>query len=167
MNEVYLLLGSNKGERMDYLERATGMISFLASAETKVVDSPVYESEPWGFEADRWFLNKAVKIRSSLSPEVLLKRVLDIERVLGRRRSAGVEGYESREIDIDIIFISDKVLNSEKLSVPHPRVEERRFVLEPLCAIAPDFVHPVSGKPLKELLLECPDNSLVRTYTAF
>lgn len=164
MNEVFLLLGSNKGDRMAYLEKATDMLSLLACGNTEVVSSPVFESEPWGFEAEKWFLNKAVKIVSALSPGILIKSVLDIEKRLGRSRSDNGNGYESRVIDIDIIFISDRVLNTEELWVPHPRMEQRRFVLEPICTIAPDFIHPVSGRSVKELLRECPDDSTVRKY---
>jgi deoxyguanosine kinase len=165
MSEVYLLLGSNKGERIYYLERATSMLSLLSCEGTEIVSSPVFESEPWGFETNNWFLNKAVKVESFLSPEVLIDSVLDIERRLGRKRSSLVDGYESREIDIDIIFISNMILNSSKLVVPHPRMAERRFVLEPLCVIAPYFIHPVFGKQVQELLNECSDNSVVRSYS--
>lgn len=165
MSEVYLLLGSNKGERGIFLERATSMLSLLSCEGTEIVSSPVFESEPWGFETENWFLNKAVRLESSFSPEILIDKVLDIESKLGRKRLADVCGYESREIDIDIIFISNIILNSSKLVVPHPRMAERRFVLEPLCAIAPDFIHPVFGKQVQELLYECSDNSVVRSYS--
>ena len=165
------------------IERASEMVSGLSSGV--FIHSSLYESEPWGFDADEWFLNRAVLIDTELKPEELLEKVLAIEEKLGRVRGEEVDKekekekqknkqkqkqnenengereYSSREIDIDIIFYGDLVQASEKLTIPHPRMHLRRFVLEPVAQIAPNLIHPVLGITVKQLLAECEDNSVV------
>ena len=121
----------------------------------------MYESEPWGFDSQTWFLNIALRGDTSLDPKALLKELLLIEKELGRIRIPGSTGYESREIDIDIVFYSDFIIDTPDLVVPHPRMAQRLFVLVPLCEIAPAFIHPVLGKSIRLLLSECDDTSRV------
>ena len=124
MEEIILLLGSNKGNRLTYLSEAVQKISLLS--KSPVVTSSIYESEPWGFETEIWFLNMAVLLSSDIIPEELLKEVLNIERELGRVRNPDSNGYESREIDIDIIFYGSRVIDTAELSAPHRRMHLRK-----------------------------------------
>jgi 2-amino-4-hydroxy-6-hydroxymethyldihydropteridine diphosphokinase len=164
MEEVYLLLGSNKGDRERFLYEAINRIEELCSE--KAIVSRIYESEPWGFDSKTWFLNIALKICTGIEPRQLLIKLLEIERDLGRVRSENANGYESREIDIDIIFYGNRIINEETLIIPHPRAHIRRFVLAPLCEISPDYIHPVLGEDLKTLLKNCSDHSLVSRHSA-
>ncbi|MDD3033651.1 MAG: 2-amino-4-hydroxy-6-hydroxymethyldihydropteridine diphosphokinase [Bacteroidales bacterium] len=159
MNEVLLLLGSNKGDRLNFLNLALDRIDQI-SLKTPVV-SHIYESEPWGFDSKTWFLNMAVSMQTDLSPIDLLDKLMEIESDLGRKRDPEASGYESREIDIDIILFGEKVIESERLTIPHPRAHLRRFVLLPLNDIASDYTFPGSGKSIRELLNVCPDKSEV------
>ena len=112
--------------------------------------SGVYESESWGFEADCHFLNQVILVRSQLSPENLLKCILNIEKYLGRQRNEA--GYTSRTIDIDILYYGSRIIKKDHLTVPHPRLHERKFTLAPLVEIAANLIHPVLKKSNKELL---------------
>lgn len=159
MEEIILLLGSNKGNRLTYLSEAVQKISLLS--KSPVVTSSIYESEPWGFETEIWFLNMAVLLSSDIIPEELLKEVLNIERELGRVRNPDSNCYESREIDIDIIFYGSRVIDTNELSTPHPRMHLRKFVLAPVCEIRPDFIHPLLLKRVDDLLELCEDKSVV------
>lgn len=160
MHNVYLLLGSNRGNKALLLEKAVERLNSISLKP--VISSSLFESEPWGFNAKEWFLNKAVLIETDYSPEVLLSQILNIEKELGRVRGVLKEGYESREIDIDILLYDNLVLDNEILSIPHPRMHLRKFVLEPLMEIAPKIVHPFFGKTIKELYKICPDKSIVK-----
>jgi len=124
--------------------------------------SSSYESEPWGFEAEEWFLNRVIVIETSMSPEDLIRQLLDIERDLGRERHPEKEGYTSRTADLDVLYFGDKIILTETLTVPHPRLHLRRFALLPMCEVAPDLVHPVFGLTQTELLNRCPDTLKVR-----
>ncbi|HBY02613.1 MAG TPA: 2-amino-4-hydroxy-6-hydroxymethyldihydropteridine diphosphokinase [Rikenellaceae bacterium] len=160
MHKVYLLIGSNRGEKKILIEKAQERLGLLSV--NPVLSSSFYESEPWGFESDEWFLNKAILIETELYPESLLRQILNIETDLGRVRGAQKEGYESREIDIDILLYDNMVIESEILTIPHPRMHLRKFVLEPLMEINPDIIHPVLLISVKDLYLNCPDKSAVR-----
>lgn len=160
MSKAYLLLGSNMGDRCALLSRACELINERCG--TIVSQSPLFESVPWGFEADTWFVNQAVELETKLNPYLLLLMLLNIERELGRRRNGIKKGYASRTIDIDMLYYDNLITTSPDLILPHPRLQERRFVLLPMCWIAPDFVHPVLGVTQKELLEKCPDKSTVR-----
>lgn len=125
--------------------------------------SPIYKTKAWGFEGQD-FLNAVIEVTTSLSAKKLLKSILNIEKSLGRERNAGATGYEDRPIDIDILFYGERVLDTEKLKVPHPLLQERLFVLKPLADLAPQRMHPVLGKTVSELLEGLPDQTSVEAY---
>ena len=160
MNDVYLLTGGNIGDRLAYLQKAYELIETRAGTVTK--KSRVYETAAWGVTDQQAFLNQVLCIETGLEPEKLLETLLAIEIQLGRRR---IEKMGPRVIDIDILFYGDRILSLPQLTVPHPRIAERRFVLTPLDEIAPDYVHPVFKKRVKELLEECKDDLAVNIYT--
>lgn len=156
-----ILLGSNLGEREEIIAEAVVMIGERCG-EVKN-KSLLYETEPWGFDAENNFLNQAIRIETSMNPHELLEELMKIEAELGRLRHAtGV--YESRPIDLDIIYYGDKVIDDDDLVLPHPRLHLRRFVLLPLCEIAPEYIHPVFMKNSVEILKECTDTSVVIIY---
>ncbi|MBP9994600.1 MAG: 2-amino-4-hydroxy-6-hydroxymethyldihydropteridine diphosphokinase [bacterium] len=156
---VFILVGSNVGDRAVLLERACASVGCVCGRV--VAKSPIYESEPWGFEAEQWFLNQVVEIETELPPDDLMLRLLDIERDLGRDRVTPHEGYASRTMDLDILYYGDEVVGTEHVTAPHPRLHLRRFTLLPLCDVAPDFVHPKLKKSNAELLESCEDRGIV------
>jgi 2-amino-4-hydroxy-6-hydroxymethyldihydropteridine diphosphokinase len=157
---VYLSLGSNVGNRGDSLREA---IARLDAAGRVVSVSSFYETEPVEFPAEvkdqPWFLNCAVKLDTTLTPEQLMQTALQIERQMGRIRKE-IKG--KRNIDIDILLFGEAVIGSPELTIPHPAMHERRFVLEPLAEIAPDAWHPVLKKSVEELLKELPAGQVVK-----
>jgi 2-amino-4-hydroxy-6-hydroxymethyldihydropteridine diphosphokinase len=158
----FILLGSNMGNREELLNEAIEQIELRCGK--LVLKSSLYESEPWGFDADIYFLNQAIAIESVLSPHDLLNELLTIEAELGRKRKENHIGYESRPIDLDIIYYEDIINSDEDLILPHPRLHLRRFVLMPICEIAPDFIHPILQETNSGLLERCEDYSEVRMY---
>ena len=153
---VYLSLGSNVGERERQLRDAQIRLATLGRVSAV---SPVYETEPVEFTAQPWFLNCAVAIETDLTPQQLMAAILRIEEEMGRRR---VQKKGPRSIDIDILLFDDLVLESEELTIPHPAMHQRRFVLEPLADIAPQALHPVFRKTIRELLDALPAGQQVR-----
>ncbi len=145
LHTIYLSLGSNVGDREHQLREA---IRRLATVGTISAVSSFYETEPVEFTEQPWFMNVAAKFESSLSAAALMSEILIIEQAMGRRR---VQKKGPRTIDIDILLFGDDVLQSEAVTVPHPAMQARRFVLEPLAEIAPDAVHPVLHKTIREL----------------
>jgi 2-amino-4-hydroxy-6-hydroxymethyldihydropteridine diphosphokinase len=160
MSKVTFLIGGNQGDRETLLERACKEIELRIGKMLQV--SSIYETEAWGFEAEQSFLNQAVVVETDLLPEEVLRQALNIEAVLGRVRNGS--GYASRTMDIDVMYIDDKCISTPSLIVPHPRIQERNFVLEPLCEIMPNFVHPILQKTMQELLEKCSDNGKVSLY---
>jgi 2-amino-4-hydroxy-6-hydroxymethyldihydropteridine diphosphokinase len=158
---VYLSLGSNLGDRVKNLKQALTALA-CERLTTKRVSS-FFETEPVGYREQPWFLNIAVAAETLLSPEDLLRRCLDVERVLGRVRD--IQGGP-RTVDIDILLYGDRIIKGETLVIPHPRMAERKFVLLPLSEIAPSAIHPVLGMTVDALLAACPDRSIVRLYSS-
>jgi 2-amino-4-hydroxy-6-hydroxymethyldihydropteridine diphosphokinase len=145
---VYLALGSNMGNRLANIKNAISLLTPQMTAKKK---SPVYETPPWGYADQPAFLNQVVMVETYMEAEPLLGHLKRLETALGR-----VESFQNgpRLIDIDILFYDDLVLDSPPLVIPHPRLHQRAFVLVPLNDIASDFVHPVLGKPISDLLLD-------------
>lgn len=161
MKKAFLLTGSNLGNREENLSRA---IRFLSLEAGYIVNfSNIYESTPWGFDAEQKFLNQAIELNTNLLPIELLNKIFKIEHIIGRRRN-GNAGYSSREIDIDIIFYNDEIINEELLTIPHPLITQRRFALVPLTEICPFFIHPQLKKTVTQLLSECKDNATIYLY---
>ena len=152
---VYLGLGSNVGEREQNLQAA---VDRLYSAELRITRvSSVYETEPQGMRNQRWFLNLVAEAETELFPRQLLRRIVKIERELGRRRM--IENGP-RTIDIDILFFGNAVVQTGELTIPHPRFAERRFVLAPMAELAPDLRDPVSRRTMRELLAKTADQAV-------
>ena len=147
MNEAYLLIGGNVGNRMEWLEKARKSIEFRCGQVTRV--SSIYETEAWGNQQQESFLNQAIQLETLLSAHQLLETILEIEARLGRKREAR---YGPRTIDIDILFYNDLVMDSDRLVIPHPEIENRRFALECLNEIAPGKIHPKLQKTISQLL---------------
>ena len=160
MKKVFLGLGSDLGDREDNLRQVVKVLGKSAGKITAV--SPVYETEPVGFRGKGDFLNMVICIETFLSPPALLEKLMLTESQLGRIRSE--TRNISRIIDIDILLYGNEVINESSLIVPHPRMHERRFVLVPLNDIAPDLVHPVTGKTISELLAVCRDKGRIRLF---
>jgi len=151
MHSRYVLLtGSNLGSRESMLERAKTAVEERVGTIIKA--SNVHESEPWGFESEHQFLNQALLITSEMDPLAVLATIHAIEAELGRVRVA--KQMVSRTIDIDILCSDSEPFSSDNLIIPHPRLAERVFALEPLCELTPNWIHPVSGKRFQELLDE-------------
>ncbi len=148
----YLSLGSNLGDRAATIAEA---IQRLAKAGTVVAVSSLYETEPVEYLDQPWFLNCTVALRTTMAPRPLLDAVLAIEQSMGRRRIV-LKG--PRTIDIDILLYGGETIETPVLTVPHPALGERRFVLAPLAEIAPDALHPVFRKTVRELLQSLPEN---------
>jgi 2-amino-4-hydroxy-6-hydroxymethyldihydropteridine diphosphokinase len=160
-NGIFLLLGSNVGDRPHLLKQA---ISLIANQVGNVVrQSSVYETAPWGKLDQQNFLNQVLEIASALPASDLLTSILSIETALGRTRD---QRWGPRTIDIDILLYRNFVIKSDALTIPHPSMHERRFTLVPLVELAPDVIHPVLNKSFKELLDNCPDEQAVKKYKA-
>ena len=155
---VYFSLGSNMGNRFEHLQNAVNLLFEEVGSIVKI--SSVYETPALGFDGES-FLNCAVWLQTDLKPNKILKKILEIEKRMGRKRNAS-KTYASRPIDIDIIFIEDLILNSEKLAVPHPEMEKRKFVLQPLAELNSQLVNPVSNKNIVKLLSETQDRSILQ-----
>ena len=157
MVRLFILLGGNQGDKSLTFKEA---ITNLEKSVGQVVEkSSIYETEPWGFQSNDYFWNQVLIILTQLPPEEVLQHTKRIEKELGRTRTK--EKYCSRIIDIDILFYDDLVLHSVDLELPHGRIIDRRFVLEPLVEIAPLFYHPVFGQTIVELLENCSDTLAV------
>jgi 2-amino-4-hydroxy-6-hydroxymethyldihydropteridine diphosphokinase len=159
---AYIGIGSNVGDKAENCRKGIAAIDETEGCAVEA-ESPLYETEPVYVESQDWFLNGAIRIRTDLEPEALFTRLKEIEHSMGRR--PGGDRYGPRVLDLDILFYGDRVLNEGMLQIPHPALQERRFVLEPLCDIAPGLVHPVLGQTIKSLLSGLEDEGKqVRKY---
>lgn len=158
MHKAFLSLGTNMGKREKNLSKA---IRYINVGIGHIIDlSGIYETEPWGFESEDKFLNMVVEIITELTPLEMIDKCLEIETRLGRERD-DTEGYTSRPIDVDILFYNEEIISESNLIVPHPHLHNRKFILEPLSEIAPDYMHPILGMSINELKDVCPDKSSV------
>ncbi len=160
MTTVYLSLGSNLGDQALNLALAR---NHLEAEDVRILRaSSIYETAPRDLIAQPWFLNQVIEAETSLFPRQLLHRVLKVERVMGRKRTTP---KGPRVIDVDILLFGASTISTPDLDIPHPRIAERRFVLEPLAELAPDLRHPVTLKSVREMLAKVMDQT-VRRYPA-
>ncbi|MCD7976522.1 MAG: 2-amino-4-hydroxy-6-hydroxymethyldihydropteridine diphosphokinase [Tannerellaceae bacterium] len=152
MATVYLGLGTNLGNKQENLNVALQQIEKQIGKPFSL--SAFYETAPWGFHSENTFLNAVVGVETSLSPFRLLQITQQIEKESGRKLKSVAGSYEDRIIDIDLLLVGDMTVNTSELSLPHPFMTERLFVMEPLAEIAPDLVHPVLKIPMKEILIQ-------------
>jgi 2-amino-4-hydroxy-6-hydroxymethyldihydropteridine diphosphokinase len=154
MNKVFLSIGTNLGDRAANIETAYQLIEKYMGQIT--LQSSWYETAPWGVLDQPHFINTCIAIKTDLSPIVLLNKITLIEKEIGRVRYLK---WGERLIDIDILFYNEEVIENESLDIPHPYIEQRIFVLKPLAEIAPDYMHPVSKSSIKDLSLNCKDET--------
>lgn len=160
MEGIYLLLGSNIGDRKLNLLNA---LKKLAEVNVTVIQqSSVYQTAAWGVQEQQAFLNQVIKVETVLKPQQLLKTILTIEQELGRVR---IEKWGERLIDIDILYYYDLVLNDTSLKIPHPELQNRRFTLVPLVEISPEMQHPILNCSQSQLLKKCKDKLAVHLFT--
>jgi len=159
MNIIYIQLGSNMGNRKSYIEKSMQQIE--QEIGNIICSSKIYESSPWGVSIQNHFLNSVIKIESELSSSILLKKLQEIENNLGRVRK---EKWGERCVDLDILFYNSEIINTENLKIPHPYIQDRKFVLVPLSEIDTDYNHPVLHKNISSLLKECTDTEIVYEY---
>ncbi|UYZ22139.1 2-amino-4-hydroxy-6-hydroxymethyldihydropteridine diphosphokinase [Mesobacillus jeotgali] len=159
-NKAYIALGSNMGDRFGYLTQA--IILLESHEQISVVNtSSVYETDPVGFTDQGQFLNMAIQVETSLSPVELLDTCLEIELKLGRKREVK---WGPRTLDLDILLYNHENIETEKLTIPHPRMSERAFVILPLLDMDPNLTLPTMKEPLKKYLLSIPDREGVRIW---
>ena len=161
MNNVTLLLGSNLGNLFSHLETALQMIGEEIGKIT--LRSSVYETEPWGNTKQDFFLNQVVVVESHLEAGKIMELIIFMEKKMGRERS---EKWGPRIIDIDILFFNEEIISTEKLTVPHPNLHQRKFTLIPLNEIMPGFIHPVLKKTVSDLLNNLEDQLEVKKTSA-
>lgn len=160
MHTAILLLGGNIGNTLQIFSSVKTDISCLIG---KIVDqSSIYESEPWGFEHTNNFYNQIFVCETSLDAHSVLNICLAIEKNFGRERDISIVGYQARTLDIDILFFDSEMVDDSNLTIPHPKLHERRFTMEPLCEVAPTCIHPRLNKSMSTLRAECTDKSIVR-----
>ncbi len=146
---LYLGLGSNLGDKQVYLKLA---ISLIAKRIGRIVcQSAYYETEPWGYVSSNTYLNAVIAVETNLMPMDVLDITQDIEKELGRKQKSTEGGYADRPIDIDLLLMDDWVMQTERLTLPHPLMHQRLFVMEPLVEIAPTLIHPVLKKTICQI----------------
>ena len=157
MHKVYLSLGGNLGDKPSNFKKTLEFTQKELGTPVKI--SSVYETPPWGFRAREKFWNQVIMIETQKSPEELLNKIQAIEKQFNRKRTPGI--YLSREMDIDILYYDELSMMSDKLVIPHPQIEHRKFVLVPLTEIAPDLKHPISGLTSLKMLEDCRDECVI------
>ena len=161
MNHIcFLSIGSNLGDRLLYINNA---IYRLSSSFDIIKTSSFYYTESWGYKDD-YYINCVLKMKTSLTPILLLKELINIEKEMGRVENK-TKQYQARQIDLDILFYHNKIIDVDSLKVPHPQLYYRNFVLVPFNEIEPDFQCPVTYKTISQLLSECSDESKISMYT--
>ena len=153
MNTAFLLTGGNLGNRFQTLKHACTLIE--KTCGDIILSSSIYKTAAWGFTAQPDFYNQALKLKTKFLPEDLMKNLLVVEEIMGRKRSVKMG---PRIIDIDILLMDDIICNTSFITIPHPLLAERKFALTPLEEIAPEIIHPILNKSVKKLLAECKDN---------
>lgn len=159
---VYLSLGSNKGDRIGYVQQATSLLGAVEGINI-IRTSAFYETEPWNMVSDTWFVNAVIEVKTTLTPEKLLSECQRIEKQLGRERT-NEDAYDDRTIDIDILFYNKDIINEENLIVPHKYMHLRAFTLVPMLELASEFVHPVLHKTMSELHNDLENPEMVFLY---
>ena len=152
MSKVYFSIGSNKGNRSGLINEAIDKIDRIIGKV--VLKSSIYETKSWGFNSNN-FYNICILLESTLTPELILNKILTIEKDMGRLKTT--DQYSDRCIDIDILFFDNMIVNSKSLEIPHPRIQLRKFVLTPMLELTPDLIHPILNKSIRQLELECDD----------
>lgn len=161
MVKLSLGLGSNVGNRSRYIKKAVSEICLADGIDYQAL-SRVYETEPWGFKEQNSFLNCVLVCNCSLSSAEVLNLIKQTEKSLGRQYRGK---WKEREIDIDILFYGNKIINKGKLIIPHPFLHERNFVLKPLAGLMPGFIHPVLHRTIKYLFKHSPDKSKLKLFS--
>ncbi|MBW8049352.1 MAG: 2-amino-4-hydroxy-6-hydroxymethyldihydropteridine diphosphokinase [Cytophagales bacterium] len=161
MTELYLLSGSNLGDREKNLKNALSLIN--NSIGKIVIRSKIYETEPWGVSDQPLFLNQVIKALTGFSPDEVLQKIKKIEEGLGRKKR---KKWAERIIDIDMLYYDNLVINTQDLKIPHPEIINRKFTLAPLTEIAPDFIHPVANVINRVLYEKCEDTRRVYVHGA-
>ena len=158
MHQVFLGIGGNTGNKHENFDK---VYTFIKNELGDIIKrSSVYETPPWGFESEENFWNQVIIVETQFSPEKLLKNIAQIENHFGRERVKGK--YTSREMDIDILYFDDLIVNIEKLTIPHPQISNRLFVLVPLAEIAPEFLHPQLKMTSLQMFNNCTDSSAIK-----
>lgn len=161
MNVAYLCLGGNIGNRETSIQLAISEINKIIGQVVSA--SHIYQTEAWGVVNQQAYLNICIKVYTEINSSELILKLLDIEKNLGRERNSN-EIYASRTIDIDILFFNNEIVSNQTLTIPHPRLHLRKFVLIPLCEIIPNYLHPILNKSILNLLNECDDDLDVTLY---
>jgi len=159
---VYLSLGSNKGDRIGYVQQATSLLGAIDGVHI-IRTSAFYETEPWNMTSDTWFVNAVVELKTTLPADILLSECQRIEKQLGRERERE-DAYDDRTIDIDILFYNKEIINESNLIIPHKYVHLRAFTLVPLLELIPDFEHPVLHKSISDLHSDLENPEMVFLY---
>jgi 2-amino-4-hydroxy-6-hydroxymethyldihydropteridine diphosphokinase len=156
-HQLFLSLGGNLGNKSEIFDFTIRYIEEQIGQKMRI--SSIYKSASWGFHSRYLFWNQVIEVETRLSPGEILREIRIIEDRFGRKRKPGE--YLSRKMDIDILFYDDLVLNSEELIIPHPLIAERKFILEPLSEIAPEYFHPVLKEKIIQIRLNCLDSAKV------
>jgi 2-amino-4-hydroxy-6-hydroxymethyldihydropteridine diphosphokinase len=162
LNNIYILSGSNLGDREKALTTAKQEIQLHCGSISAC--SSIYESDPWGFDSDEKFLNQVILLTSKLGPYALLAKLQEIEKKMGRIRTKS--GYESRIIDLDILYFNDEIIQNEALKIPHPAMHQRAFTMVPMEELAPNFLHPILKISQKEILSALADKKDIKRFKA-